>query len=277
MASHSPLALVAELESAPGSVGLCWLGQAGFLIRYGGTTLLIDAFLSPRDGRLYEASMSPGEFTDVDVVLCTHEHVDHLDAPALPGIATASPDARFVVPAPIVDQVVAAGVDAERVAGAQPGDRLAFGEVLVRPVPACHGVTIEDAYGFGRELSGGLVRFLGFVLDSGGVRVYHAGDTIRYDGMEHDLRAVGVDLALLPINGRDAEREARGLVGNLDHREAAHLAMDVGASAVVPMHHDMFARNPGDPSKLVEIVEQESLPLSVVLPERDRPFVWTPA
>jgi len=85
VASHSPLALIAELESAPGSVGLCWLGQAGFLIRYGGTTLLIDAFLSPRDGRLYEASMSPGEFTDVDVVLCTHEHVDHLDAPALPG------------------------------------------------------------------------------------------------------------------------------------------------------------------------------------------------
>ena len=34
------------------------------------------------------------------------------------------------------------------------------------------------------------------------------------------MRRLDPDVALLPINGRDAEREARGIVGNLNEREA---------------------------------------------------------
>src|SRR5712692_2467280 len=183
-------------------LGLCWLGQAGFVLRApDGTVALIDPFLSPWDGRLYETSLPPAQASGVDVVLCTHEHVDHFDATSAPAIAAASPHAVFVVPTPIVDMVAEAGIAPDRVIGMQPGEDAHVAGLRVRPVPARHGVTMQDAYGFGEELSEGLIRFLGFVIDAGGVRLYHAGDTIHYEGMETMLRDLAIDVGLLPING----------------------------------------------------------------------------
>ena len=119
------------------------------------------------------------------------------------------------------------------------------------------------------------MRFLGFVIDLGGVRIYHAGDTIHFDGMEETLAPLGIDVALLPINGRDAERERRGIVGNLDHREAAWLGSRIDAGLLVPMHYDLFARNLGFPGALVETVGREFPDVPVLVPARDRPFVCT--
>ncbi len=256
-----------------GSAALSWFGQASFAARGGGATVLFDPFLSPYDGRLHPSPLAPEEAVGVDVVFCSHEHVDHLDVPSIGAIANASPGAVFVVPSPIVDMVTEAGVPADRVVGLQPGGSTDIGDVAVRAVPACHGVTMDDAYGFGETLSGGLVRFLGFVVDLGGVRIYHAGDTIHFEGMEETLAPLGIDVALLPINGRDAEREGRGIVGNLDHREAAWLASRIGAGVVVPMHYDLFARNLGFPGALVETVGREFPDVPVLVPARDRPFV----
>jgi L-ascorbate metabolism protein UlaG (beta-lactamase superfamily) len=259
-----------------GTAALSWFGQASFAARGGGITVLFDPFLSPYSGRLHDSPLTPEEAAGVDVVLCSHEHVDHLDVPSLGAIANASPGAVFVVPSPIVDMVTEAGVAGDRVVGLQPGDPIDVGDLTVRAVPACHGVTMEDAYGFGDTLSDGLIRFVGFVVDLGGVRIYHAGDTIHFDGMEDILTGLGIDVALLPINGRDAEREGRGIVGNMDHREAAWLASRIGAGVLVPMHYDLFARNLGFPGALVETVGREFPDVPVLVPARDRPFVCTP-
>lgn len=258
-----------------GEAALSWFGQASFAARGGGVTVLFDPFLSPYDGRLHESPLAPDEAVGIDVVFCSHEHVDHLDVPSIGAIADASPGAVFVLPSPIVDMVTEAGVPSDRVVGMQPGGSVDIAGLTVRAVPACHGVTMDDAYGFGEALSGGLVRFLGFVVDLGGVRIYHAGDTIHFDGMEDTLAGLGVDVALLPINGRDAEREGRGIVGNLDHREAAWLGSRIGAGVLVPMHYDLFARNLGFPGALVETVGREFPEVPVLVPARDRPFVCT--
>jgi L-ascorbate 6-phosphate lactonase len=147
----------------------------------------------------------------------------------------------------------------------------------IRAVPAMHGVTMDDAYGFGRELSSGLIRFLGYVVDAGGVRLYHAGDTIHYDGKETTLRDLSVDVAMLPINGRDPVRDARGIIDNLSEREAAWLTGAIGAEVVVPMHYEPFARNRGFPEWLVESALRDRRGVHVFVPERDMPFVWTSA
>lgn len=269
----TPLDRVRDVPSGPGRVGMVWLGQAGFALSAGDATVLIDPFLSPYEGRRYETSLPPADATDVDFVLCTHEHLDHFDAGSAPAIAAASPGAVFVVPAPIVDMVTEAGIPSERVLGVQPGEVHNLGPLTLRAVPACHGVTMEDAYGFGEQLSAGRIRFLGYVLDVAGVRIYHAGDTIHYPGMEDAVGALGPDVALLPVNGRHAEREARGIVGNLNEREAAWLAAEIGAQTLVPMHHDLFVGNLGSSAAVVEAAEQEQRAVTVLAPPRDVPFV----
>lgn len=271
----SPLDRLREIRAAPGTVAMTWLGQAGFAIAHAGATVLIDPFLSPYEGRRYEASLAPGDAGGVDVVLCTHEHLDHFDADSAPAIAAASPGAAFVVPAPIVDMVTEAGIPADRVLGVQPGETHDLGALTLRAVPACHGVTMEDAYGFGEDLSAGAIRFLGYVVDLGGVRIYHAGDTIHYRGMEQTIGVFCPDIALLPVNGQHAEREARGIVGNLNEREAAWLAAAIGAQTLVPMHHDLFVGNLGSSAAVVQAAEEEHRAVSVLAPARDLPFVVT--
>ena len=79
--------------------------------------------------------------------------------------------------------------------------------------------------------------------------LFHSGDTVRSPKMADILRDNGVTAALLPINGRDAQREAMNIVGNLTAAESADLAADAGATLLVPIHWDMFANNPGDPEE----------------------------
>ncbi len=260
---------------APGRVAVTWLGQSGFALFAGGTTALVDPFLSHHEKRRYESGLAADEAAGVDLVLCTHEHVDHFDAESAPAIAGASPAARFVVPSPIVDLVTEAGVPGDRVLGVQPGETHEVGGLSIRPVPARHGVTMEDAYGFGEALSDGAIRFLGYVIEAGGVRLYHAGDTIHYDGMERTVGDLRPHVALLPVNGRTADREARDIVGNLNEREAAWLADAIGAETLIPMHHDLIEGNLGSTPEVVHAAEQERRAVSVLVPPRDVPFVVT--
>jgi L-ascorbate 6-phosphate lactonase len=264
-----------KLAPHPGQAGIWWFGQAMVGLRGPHANILVDPFLSPHPDRLVPPPFEARQVGGLHAVLVTHDHLDHLDADALPELAAASPDAAIVVPEPVVDVVTALGIDAARVIGAQPERAIELDGLIVHPVPACHGIEPNDAYTFGHELSGGLYRYLGYVVDVEGVRVYHAGDTIPFDGLEERLRELGVDVALLPINGRDAEREALGMVGNMDAREAAHVADAAGVDVVVPLHYDMFEANLGDPAELVDVVVRERLSVGVVVPSRDRPFLYS--
>jgi L-ascorbate 6-phosphate lactonase len=266
-----------DFEPSSGQVALWWLGQAGFLYRASGVTALLDPFLAPHEGRRFETMLLPDTATGIDVILCSHEHIDHFDARSIPALAAASPGARIVVPRPIVSMVTELGIAEDRVIGTQPGEKVEIEGVWIHPVPARHGVEIDDAYTFGTELSDGLVLYLVFVLESDGVRIYHAGDTILYDGMAEGLRDIGVDVAMLPINGRDSYRESAGLVGNLDERESAFLTREMGAETLIPMHYELFAHNRGYPARVLDTIDREGLDVSVLTPTRREPFIVTSA
>jgi L-ascorbate metabolism protein UlaG (beta-lactamase superfamily) len=267
---------MANVAQAPGQLAFWWLGQAGFLVAGGRTSLLLDPFLAPHPERLKPSPLDANGATGIGAILYTHEHFDHLDLESLPALAAASPNAQIIVPRPLVSLLAEAGIDPARILGAQPDEAIHLGDAVVHPVPARHGVEVEDAYSFGEAISGGLVRFLGYVVELNGVRFYHAGDTIRYDGQAERLRALAVDILLLPINGRDEFRERhKGIVGNLDDRDAAQLAVDAGADLLIPMHYEMFASNLGNPAELVAIIRNHHPSLNVLFPGTVRPFVYT--
>jgi len=252
-----------------GEVELRWLGQSSFLLRFHAATVLVDPFLSPHPDRLVPPPFAPDEATGLDVVAITHDHLDHLDRESLPGIAAASPAARFVIPLPLVD---ALEVPADRVLGLRPGESAEIGALRVHAVAALHGDLPTDAYSFDGAAGDGACRFLGYVFDADGICVYHAGDTIAYPGLAEEVRRLAPDVALLPINGRDAEREAQDIVGNLDETEAVDLAAEAGVDLLVPMHWDMFAANPGSPGRVVDLAVGRGL--GVFVPSHDRSLVY---
>ncbi len=254
----------ANCRPPSGAVAILRLGQSGFALRGDGTTLLVDPLLSARADQLAPPAAGPEDLGALDAVIATHEHRDHLDLAVWPQLAAASPAAWFVVPEPLAGRV-SATVPAGRVIGASVGRRIEVGAARIDPVPARHGVHVADAYAFGQELSNGSHRYLGYVIELAGMRLYHAGDTIGYEGHAERLRAHGVDVAFLPINGRDPEREARDIVGNLEADEAADLAAAAGIPIVVPMHHDAIAGNTGRAADLVEQAERRRPALCIVV------------
>ncbi len=264
------LARLGELALARGEVALGWLGQASFVLGFRGATVLVDPFLAPHPDRLVPPPFAPHEVAGIDLVAITHDHLDHLDRESIPGIAAASPAARFLVPRPIADGL---GVPADRVIGLRPGETAEVAGLRVHAVAALHGDTPADAYSFDGGAGDGACRFLGYVFEADAIGVYHAGDTIPYDGLVDEIRALAPDVALLPINGRDSEREALGIVGNLDEREAVELAAAAGVELLVPMHWDMFAANPGSPAVVVDAARRHPA-LAVLVPAHDRLFVY---
>jgi L-ascorbate metabolism protein UlaG (beta-lactamase superfamily) len=238
------------------SVRLTWIGQAGFLLRTPGTRLAVDPFLSDHPDRRFPAPVGVGDLAGTELVLATHQHLDHLDAPALRALLERDDQARVVLPAPAVPDAAEAGLPPGRLVGARPGEPVTAGDVTVHPVPALHGVHTTDAYAHGLPVDGDQVRYLGYVLETPDGRVYHAGDTLRWDGQAELLRRHRVDVALLPINGRDEEREARDIVGNLDAGEALALARDAAVGTAVPMHYDLMDGNLGDVEEFLRLAPE---------------------
>lgn len=246
-------ALAARLDTAaaqpgPGEVVLYWLGQAGFVIDAGCYRMLIDPYLSDSLARKYRGSafphtrmmappIVPGDLTRLDLVLCTHRHTDHMDPDTLQALATRFPALRFVVPAASIDEARRrCGVDDARLVCVDAGDRVkVLPGVTVQPLPSAHETLQPDAEG--RH------EWLGYVLDIGGLRLYHSGDCIPYPGLLEGVAALAPHAALLPVNGRDHGRSSNGVPGNFTLDEAVALCRNAGMSTMVAHHYGMFDFN----------------------------------
>ena len=228
-----------------GAVALWWLGQFSFVLKGQGCTLGLDLYLSDYPGnvtRSYPPLVKPTEMSGLDLVFCTHDHIDHLDPWTLKPLATASPQTVFVMPEvciPLAKDVLPPA----RVVGSRADQPLSIKGVEIWPIPAAHD-RLENAE------SGH--RFQGYIVRLGGVTVCHTGDTVMYDGLIERLRERQVDVLLAPINGLDYFRTKRDIIGNLGVREAADLAAAAGVKLLIPAHWDLFAGNAENPGHLFE-------------------------
>ena len=247
-------AFLADLEQplADGALRLWWLGQSGFLVRWGTRRLLLDPYLSDSLTTKYAATDKPHErltarviaperLTGIDVVTSSHTHTDHLDAATLQPLRKANPGMALVIPEAnreFVAQRLA--ISATEPIGLDDGASATVGEFEFHGIAAAHNELERDAAGHHR--------FLGYVIRAGHWKIYHSGDTLYYAGLAEKLRAFApIDVALLPINGHRPERR---VAGNLDGAEAARLAHEIGARCVIPCHYEMFAFNTADPRDL---------------------------
>jgi L-ascorbate metabolism protein UlaG (beta-lactamase superfamily) len=227
---------------------LWWLGQSGFLVKWGRHHLLLDPYLSDSLTAKYAATDKPHErmtarvvaperLAFAAVVAASHLHTDHLDAGTLGPLLAANPE--LVIAAPEAIRAAAAerlGVGPDRLLGCDDGRTVEAGPFALTGVAAAHDTLACDERGH--------LLCLGFVVRFGAFALYHSGDTLRYEGQVERVRPHRVDAALLPINGRRAERR---VAGNLDGLEAARLALDIGARVVIPCHYEMFAFNTEPP------------------------------
>jgi L-ascorbate metabolism protein UlaG (beta-lactamase superfamily) len=256
-------------------ITLWWLGQASFALRKGGTLLLLDPYLSDTLAEKYRGQLFPHErmspvpvdpatITGLAGVLCTHGHTDHMDPGTLRAVQ-ASSDPVFVVPRAERDRAIDRGVPPARLIEINAGESVTAGGISIRAVPSAHEDLVQDA--------DGSYFHLGYVLDVGGVRIYHSGDCVPYAGQADLLRDLDVHVALLPVNGRDTNRSGNGVPGNFHWYEAVQLCRDAGIPALVCHHWGMFGFNTVDPDQLRRDLSSAAGDLAWTVPRIGEPLL----
>jgi L-ascorbate metabolism protein UlaG (beta-lactamase superfamily) len=229
-----------------GRSSLTWIGHASFLVTLGGLRILIDPILVPSIGvgplgskRLAPPGIPIEQLADIDVVLVTHNHRDHLDDdtlsrivaahavhPAKLGKKTAPIRPRFVVPRG--NGALMAKLGAGVVDELEWWETVRVGQVEITLVPARHW-SMRMPWDRNESLWGG------FVIRGPEGTAYHSGDTGFFDTFaEIGKRMAGIDWAMLPI-GAYAPRwfmEPQ----HMCPEEAVQAAELLGARNFVAMH-----------------------------------------
>jgi L-ascorbate metabolism protein UlaG (beta-lactamase superfamily) len=269
------------LRPTAGQVALWWLGQAGFALRYGRRALLIDPYLSNSLAEKYAGQIFPHErmvpvpvppeaLQKIDWVLCTHRHTDHMDPATLTPLLRSS-GCRVVVPCAVLAHVLEnIGLAAGRTTCVNAYQEVILEEnISLHPIPAAHETLTVNTRGEHY--------FLGYILQLGGIRIYHSGDCVAYDNLEQNLRDLKPDIALLPVNGRDEYRRSHNVPGNFHFEEALQLCCSADIAYLIPHHYGMFAFNTVDPADLQRKIKASSMPVKVVLPQLNRAYCFSKA
>jgi L-ascorbate metabolism protein UlaG (beta-lactamase superfamily) len=185
------------------------------LIEQGGVRLLTDPVLRGRVAHLRRQGPSPDVPRDLDAVLISHLHHDHLDGSSLRLL----PDRpRVIAPQGAGDLIRGLGLTVEEV---EAGDATEVEGIRVDAVPATH-----DSRRL--PLRGPEAEPLGFVIGRS-PSVYFAGDTDVFPEME-ELAPVGV--ALLPVAGWGPKLGP----GHMNPERAAQAVALLRARVAVPIH-----------------------------------------
>jgi L-ascorbate metabolism protein UlaG (beta-lactamase superfamily) len=173
-------------------VKLTRLGHACLLVETGARLLIDPGTMSDFDA-----------VRDLDAVLVTHQHPDHLDLARLGALLAANPGARLVVDADTAAAV--ARLPAHVVA--RPGDRLTVGAATVDVLGGLHAAVYGDVPGCANAA---------YLVDGGAF--FHPGDSFEVPPVPVDVLAVAVDGPWLKLS------------------EAVDYVRAVNPRVAVPMH-----------------------------------------
>ena len=201
-----------------------WLTQAGLLFEGNGISIMVDPYLSdsvakiePKKGRRMPIDAKYLAYTP-DVILITHEHLDHLDPETLMPILNGA-DREITVMAPhnAYNKLLTFGGE--------------HNYVMMNPhtVWSQGGVTFYAVHAEHSDRTA-----VGYIIDDGEKTYYVSGDTLyNYDVIDEVLELVedGVDYAFLPINGKG---------NNMNAKDAVDFAYEISAKCAVPIHYGLF-------------------------------------
>jgi L-ascorbate metabolism protein UlaG (beta-lactamase superfamily) len=242
---------------------LHWLGHAGFLLRWRGTTLLVDPHTGRRcgrAGRCLEASLPAAALPAVDAVLVTQAGAAHLDRPTLAALSRVG---AYVVPVGCEGHlaglkrsgsavvVLPEGLDATADGGGQTAIACALrvGGLEVIAVPAAPAASADRSVPPGDRRVGYIVR----AIDSPGSHppaIYVAGDAGWGPHLAAIARCFRPTAALLPIGSRLPRWATAG--GGLGPERAVDVALELNAPLVVPCRFATFALPLEEPSSALQ-------------------------
>ncbi len=202
--------------------GIHWLGHSSFRLELEGITIYIDPWQLKHP-------------TPADLVLVTHDHHDHLSPQDIEAVSKQG------------TKLVYAGKEPAKLKGekqlVKPFQKLTFGAAQIETVPA---------YNLHKPFHPHAANYVGYIVELGGMRIYHAGDTDVIPEMA-DIRC---DVALLPVGGKFT----------MDAKEAASALEIIKPRYAVPMHYGALIGGDKDARTFQELAPKS---VEVILPVKE--------
>jgi L-ascorbate metabolism protein UlaG (beta-lactamase superfamily) len=248
-----------------------WIGQAGFLIKFKTNLIIIDPYLSDFLSKKYKGKIFPHirlmappinseSIKSLNYSFCTHAHSDHLDPETISILSKNNPECKFIIPAAEKEEAVKRGINREQILTINAGQSIQLDDdIEVLAIAASH-----EKFKINERKEH---HFLGYILNLNGVSIYHSGDCIPYKGLYNKLKKLKIDIALLPINGRDEYRLSNGIVGNFKIPEVLDLCKKAKIPNLIVHHFGMFAYNTVSEEELHKLKHFDSPYLRVIVPK----------
>jgi L-ascorbate metabolism protein UlaG (beta-lactamase superfamily) len=222
-------------------VRITWIGHASFFLQFAGHSVIIDPNWATWHGPV-KRSRQPGlnlhGLPEVDLILVTHAHFDHLHKLGFP----------------TTHEVTL-------------WDQLRFGELEVIHTPSHHWGArfLHDTH---RDYGGYIVR-------AGGKSVFHCGDSAYFDGFQHIGKRHPIDIALMPIGAYDTPS---GRDVHMNPEQAVQAFCDLEAKVLIPMHYATFplGNEPQDEPLERLLAEADRLGIlpHIIVPEEGVGMEW---
>ena len=289
-----------EIEATvvkPGTVSLWWLGCTGIWLKSeGGTNILCDLWcgtgkrthgtgkmvkghqMMRMSGALKQQPnlrtqpfvIDPFEIKDVDALVVTHIHSDHLDINTAAAVHSNCPDAKFIGPQEVVNIWLTWGVPVEKTIVVHPGDEVAIGDVTLLALEAFDRTVLVTEPNPDIILKDKLPQDMNelavnYLFQTTGGNVYHAGDShysnlFAKHGNEHKI-----DVCL----GAYGENP-RGITDKVTSVDMLRMAESLNAKVVIPVHYDIWANFMADPKEITEIWKFKKDRLNYQF----KPYIW---
>lgn len=196
-----------------------WLSQAGLLFENENIKVIVDPYLSDSVEKInpknYRRTPVDEAFLKIkpDVIICTHNHLDHVDPETLCHYLTE--DSGVVVLAP-----EAAFLEVKKFGG--NNNYVKFNR---HTSWTQNGVKFTAVKAEHTDLHP-----IGVIIDDGEKKYYTTGDTLYNDDIFEDIPD-DIDVLFLPVNG---------VGNNMNMTDAARFAERVNAKITVPLHVGLF-------------------------------------
>ena len=244
-----------DFPETPDPFSVYWLGHSSAIVELNGVRMLIDPVFGnaapfPGMARRYDESpLKRDELPDVDFVIITHNHYDHLEYATMRFLR--KKNVRFIVPLGVDVILKGWGIPEEKISTLGWNEPFNEKGVKITALPAVHH---SGRSGFG----GNATLWASYVLSDGEKKIYWSGDSgygTHFD--EAGTKYGPFDLVCIGIDGWDPKWPSI----HLFPEEVIQACFDLRTTALLPIHWAVFdlALHPWNESiqKVIDLAQEK--------------------
>lgn len=287
---------IEETHVDAGTFAMWWLGCTGIWLKsQGNTNLCIDLWCStgkrtkavkkikPQHQmarmcggenlqpnlRNVPCVLDPFAIQDLQALLATHYHSDHIDVNVAAAVMQNCPDVPFIGPARCVELWQSWGVPASRCITVKPGDRVTVGDIEIIAVESFDRTALITAPPDG-DIRGVLPddmdeKAVNYILKTPGGTLYHSGDSHYSNMYAKHGNEYEIDVAL----GSYGENP-RGITDKMTASDILRMGEALKTKVMIPFHHDIWTNFQANPYEITMLYDMKKYSLQYSF----QPYIW---